>query len=112
MNEDSSIDDVLRALADARRRIVVRELASESPSEVTVDALEEAVLRDVKRLPAVDRSSTAVEIQLRHVHLPVLEEAGLCRYDPGRERVEYRPDEFAESLLAVIEDELPQGQRH
>lgn len=112
MNEDSPIDDLLRALADAQRRIVVRELAAESPPEVTVDALEEAVRRGTDRPAAGAPSSGEVAIRLRHVHLPILDDARLCNYDPERERVEYCPDEFAESLLAFIEEELPPGRHH
>lgn len=114
---ESPTDEILHAIADRQRRIVLRELAGilessdhdrpepadESSIVASVDALEEAIDRARARPDADSQSPSEVAIKLRHVHLPVLEDCGLVRYDPDRERVEYRPDEFVESLLTFLE---------
>lgn len=110
-------DEILHAIADHQRRIVLRELAGiprssdhdrpepadESSIVVSVDALEGAIGRARARRDADFRSSSDIAIKLRHVHLPVLEDCGLVGYDPDRERVEYHSNEFVESILAFLE---------
>ena len=105
--DELSIDAILQALADPQRRIVLRELADESASVLPVQALEQAVSRGLEHSSPESPSRTAVEIQLRHVHLPRLDDAGLCAYDPDEQFVEYCGDEFAESLLEFLEDRTP-----
>lgn len=104
MDTHPSIDATLQALANPERRLVLRELAGETSTEVTVDALEEAVAHELEGPPLQTGAHRDIAIQLRHVHLPTLDEAGLCRYDPERECVEYYGDEFVESLLEFIEE--------
>lgn len=106
MDADVSIDELLQALANSHRRIVLRELADRSAEECPVSELEASVVRDVDQSPTAVRTRSEVKIQLRHVHLPTLDDVGLCEYDPGRERVAYVADELAESLLECI-DERP-----
>lgn len=104
MDTDPSTDAILQALADPQRRVVLREIAEESCTEVSVDALEEVVAHELERPPPEMRSTTTIAIQLRHVHLPTLDEVGLCEYDPERECVEYCQNEFAETILECIEE--------
>lgn len=112
MDTDPSTDAILQALANPQRRVVLRELVEESCPEVSVDALEEVVAHELERpLPEI-RSTTKIAIQLRHVHLPTLAKAGLCEYDPERECVEYRPNEFAETILECIEERHRPGPVH
>lgn len=112
MDADPSTDAILQTLADPQRRIVLRELAEESCPEVSVDALEEVVAHELEAPPMEIRSTSEIAIQLRHVHLPRLDEVGLCNYDADRECVEYRPNEFVEGLLAFIEERRRQGRVH
>lgn len=109
MDADLSTDEILQVLADPRRRIVLRELAEKPSREVSVDALQEVVARELEGPPPRPRAATKIAIQLRHVHLPRLEEAGLCEYDADGERVEYRSSEFAEALLEFLEERRRPG---
>lgn len=72
-------DDVLRALSDRRRRVVLAVLAT-AEGAVARDALARQVAaRELGVVPA-DPSPEAVEsvaVSLRHVHLPLLAEADL-----------------------------------
>lgn len=112
MDHDPPTDEVLLALADPQRRIVLRALVDEFPSEVSVDALEEVVARELEGQPPSLRSTSTIAIQLRHVHLPRLDEVGLCTYDADRECVAYRGDEFVETLLEYIEERRRPGRVH
>ncbi|AGN02226.1 hypothetical protein L593_11405 [Salinarchaeum sp. Harcht-Bsk1] len=102
-DSEASTDALLRAIADSQRRYVLRELADASASEVTVDALAEVLLDGPTSRSSDRRSRREIAIQLRHVHLPRLEDVGLCRYHEDRDVVEYCPDEFVESLLDLLE---------
>lgn len=112
MDTDPSIDAVLYALANQQRRLVLRELAHVPDTEVTVDALEATVAHGLEEPPAEIRSPTEIAIQLRHVHLPALDEAGLCRYDVEQERIEYCSNVLAESLLDFLEERGRSEQVH
>ncbi|WP_248516612.1 DUF7344 domain-containing protein [Salinarchaeum laminariae] len=112
MDADVPTDELLQALANPHRRLVLRELV-ESPCEVIpVSELEAAVFREIDRSTSQIRTQSETAILLRHVHLPALADAGLCEYDSDRERVVYDPDEFAESLLAFIEERRRADQIH
>lgn len=102
MDDDPPTDAVLDALANPQRRIVLRQLVEAPSSELSVDALEAVVARRLEDPPPTVRTSSEVAIQLRHVHLPRLDDAGLCTYDANRECVAYRPNEFVESVLECI----------
>lgn len=73
-------------LASEQRRAVLRRLSEFSA--VTVSNLAEEVVEadDVERTDASARD--AVEAQLHHRHLPMLDEAGLVDYDTDANRVE------------------------
>lgn len=88
--EKRSERDRYRLLADERRRVVADVLAEES-SAVTLGELTAAVeARETGGTGSVD-AERALEIQLHHVHLPLLDEAGVLDYDPDANRVEPRP---------------------
>ncbi|WP_225335237.1 DUF7344 domain-containing protein [Halomicrobium urmianum] len=72
-------DDVVAGLADQRRRDALVVLASEE--ELSRDRLAEV-------LAARDQDDLA--LQLHHVHLPKLDDAGLIDYDPDEGTAVYR----------------------
>lgn len=109
MDADPSTDAILQALANPQRRIVLRELAEEACLEVSVDALEEVVAHEMDTPAPGSRPTSEIAIQLRHVHLPRLDEVGLCEYDAERDCVEYQRDEFVERLLEFIEERRRPG---
>lgn len=112
MDAEVSIDDRLQALANSHRRLVLRELADRSGETLPVSALEAAVVPEIDRSTSQLQTRSEIVIRLRHVHLPTLEAAGLCEYDPDRGHVAYVPDEFVESLLAFIDERNRSNQIH
>lgn len=93
---DSSVDDVLRALADRRRRQVMDALG-ESTGEVPVDELASRLASDT------DMALSNVEGGLHHCHLPILSEAGLVDYDPDSGAVSAETPEQVDELLDMID---------
>lgn len=87
----SDPDRILRALAHADRRAVLESLATDDGERLAVETL-------AKRLEAVPKA------ELRHRHLPVLEEAGLVAFDPERACVEFTPTAAATAILETVDE--------
>lgn len=98
-----TIETTLRLLADQQRRQILRWIAA-TAGEVPVDTLTQR-LDEPESVPASEESATdAAVLRLQHVHLPMLEQAGVIVYDAEAGAVQ-RGAGFAEvlSLLDVIE---------
>lgn len=80
-----------RLLADDRRRAVLAVLDAHG-SAVPFEELAAAVeAHERGGHVAADEASDRVRIALHHVHLPMLDEAGVLSYEPRTKRVEVRP---------------------
>ncbi|MFD1686554.1 DUF7344 domain-containing protein [Halobellus litoreus] len=88
---------VLTALANERRRVVLRHLGRTS-GPTSVSELAERVSESG---PYKTVSRTRAAIELYHVHLPQLDVAGLIEYDADRRLIEGGPE--LESGLALLE---------
>lgn len=99
-------DDILLAIANRRRRIVLETLSDSDAHEVPFERL----VSDITGRLEANRESLREEvaIELRHAHLPKLDELGLIDYDRQRRAVRYQTDDEVESLLACIRQQLPQ----
>ncbi|NGM71257.1 ArsR family transcriptional regulator [Natronolimnobius sp. AArcel1] len=106
-NESSErlvLDDVLEILADVYRRRVLVEMRNHNPLD-----------DDDAQLPAdviiADDDLAALRTQMRHVHLPKLEDAGLVEWDRKANVLRKGPrfDEIRPllKLMADHADELP-----
>lgn len=96
-----SVDERLRALANYRRRAILRYM-SENGNSASVDDLVREIITTTPsegRQPTEDR----IEAQLHHVDLPKLDETGFVEYDPQSNRVSYRPDDIAEEVLQSVD---------
>jgi len=89
-------DDVLYALADEQRRLVVRYLMNDEEGVTSYRELADYIASHSAVRPERAR------LRLEHTTLPLLAEAKLLQYDAERERIQYRSDEFAETVLAVV----------
>jgi DNA-binding transcriptional ArsR family regulator len=86
-------DRVLKALAHADRRALLRELTALDADSVDATDL-------------TTRLETVSAVELRHRHLPKLDDAGLLTFDSETGRVEYAPTDATEAVLDVIENHL------
>lgn len=108
-DRQARIDELLGALADARRRYVLYYLRDERQASLTETARQVAAWDCDRPLSAVrDETLEDVEIQLYHVHLPVLEEADILEYDERSEQLVFRdPPSLVESCLdQCVDDDL------
>lgn len=98
-------DDVLRSLADKRRRIILSELHR---TDGRMDRTDLAIAVTEKLRPDSDRDVAVEEVlvESHHLHLPKLEEAGLVTYDTDTEIVTYEghPSLDEEWLVAGTDD--------
>ncbi|RKD97551.1 DUF7344 domain-containing protein [Halopiger aswanensis] len=103
------IDELLTALADARRRYVLYYLRDERRASLTETARQVAAW-DSDRSPTAVRDETLedIEIQLYHIHLPMLEEADILEYDDRSEQLVFRdPPSLVECCLdQCLDDDL------
>ena len=93
-------DTALRLLADQQRRKVLRHVA-DGNGTTTADQLVDSLFTDTS--PLVDQGPTRdqLAINLHHIHLPMLEEAGVIEYPPESEAIQYRSIDIVEELLQV-----------
>lgn len=99
LENSSATDDVLHAVSNEQRRIVLRALSRSDDPPLPAETL---VARIALRAESAPESREAIRIQLEHVHVPVLENLGLCSYDVDDGTVEYTGDDFTESLLEFL----------
>lgn len=99
--ENSSLDEIHRLLSEERRRCLVSHLASRADASAATDELVDAVVERESPRPGPANHRTRVEIDLTHVHLPRLADAGVVEYDPVAGTVQYTPSKTLEALLAV-----------
>ncbi|AEH37450.1 DUF7344 domain-containing protein [Halopiger xanaduensis] len=100
-DRQARIDELLAALADVRRRYVLYYLRNEHQASLTETARQVAAW-DCDRSPSAVRDETleGVEIELYHVHLPMLEEADVLEYDERSEQLVFRdPPSLVECCL-------------
>jgi len=97
---DARQDELFRALANGRRRLVLRQLATTDGDVASVDDLVDEIVARAD-LP-VDRERVAVA--LHHGALPHLDEAGLVEYDARSRTVRYRETPQVERALHLVGD--------
>lgn len=84
-NRRPTVDGVLTALANERRRAIVAFLDDQP---VAVDVERVAAFLEER----TDADAGSLVVSLHHVHLPALEDARLVRFDPETGRIERRDD--------------------
>ncbi|THE64313.1 ArsR family transcriptional regulator [Salinadaptatus halalkaliphilus] len=89
---------VLRLLANDRRRQIVTVLDARDESLIHFEDLQQQLSIEFET-----PDSGNWLIQLRHVHLPMLEEAGLVEYDGRDRRIRYDDCELVSEVLTAIE---------
>lgn len=80
------LDSLFQCLAKRRRRIVLSYLLTIEDRPVTIDELVDAVIKaeSYLSLPSSSSDPESVAITLDHVHLPLLADTGLIKYDRER----------------------------
>lgn len=86
-----------RSVARERRRRVLAYLREAETTTKSLTAVVDAVIERKTNSPTPDRES--VRLDLYHVHLPLLDDAGVVDFDNTSETVRYRGDSKIEALL-------------
>jgi uncharacterized protein with von Willebrand factor type A (vWA) domain len=101
------LDEVLSAVADERRRTVLRALDRIDGEVMEFDTLVDRVVERVRSDDGepldADERRRRVRTQLHHVHLPKLEACGLIVNDAETKRVRSDVGELGRELLTVVE---------
>lgn len=99
-------DAVLTAVANERRRVVLRVLDQTDEGamafDTLVDRVAERVRTDDGELPA-DEHRQRVRTTLHHVHLPKLEASGMIVHDTETKQVRNVTGALGRELLTVVE---------
>lgn len=93
--DENRVDELLRVLSGARRRVVLRALLTRG-GETTLDDLAADLAE------SADLSESRVRIDLHHNHLPKLQDVDVVEYDPETGHVDYRRNQAVETLLDVV----------
>jgi DNA-binding transcriptional ArsR family regulator len=98
---------VLALVSDQTRRRLIRHLIASNDETVEVNDLIRDLRRDQSNSTHTSHStSTHLRIELQHVHLPKLDEAGVVDYDSRSTTVRYNSIDNVEKLVTFITEEL------
>lgn len=99
-----STETALRLLTNQQRRQILRRMA-DTPDRTTVDQLKKHLEAANSTNPDENEWLDQQNIEIQHVHLPMLLEANVIEYDASQETV-HRGREFQDvlSLLEVIDE--------
>lgn len=99
-----SFDTILDLLSSPRRRTLLYNLSRQPTEEISLERLVEEVYDIDRALPIRDASSREeVRIELVHMHLPKLHEAGIIDFDSESDTIHYTKNQGLESFLRYIE---------
>ena len=105
----ASLDELLDALADQRRRFVLRTVERSETPMALADLADELVREEFGASPAsVQDERERIYVSLYHCHLPKLAEAGLVTFDRAEKQVEFEAEsgDRATRLLERVADEV------
>jgi len=99
-----SFGTLLELVSSPRRRTLLYNLKSQPIEKISLDQLVEEVHKTDRALPIRDAPSREkVRIEFVHVHIPMLQEAGIIQYDADSEMVHYTENQGLEAFLRYIE---------
>lgn len=101
-HDSSSIDTMIRAVADEQRRLILQHLKEVSDGTASAEELAEYITTH----SADETSPDKVAIRLHHAHLPTLADAHIIEYDSQSRTVHYQPSPLVEGVLASISDAI------
>lgn len=97
--EQITTDESHRLLTSPRRRLLLSYLSTRSDGSVSLDELIDIIAERECPDPGPATHRERILIDLHHVHLPRLADAGVLDYDPVAETVRYNGSETLESFL-------------
>ena len=101
LDDEQETDRVVRALSNARRRVILSHLATDSSEAgksgkpYTLDELTDIV---AAAEPSDEAALAKIQMLLHHHHLPHLDECGLLEYDSRSNTVRYHGHPLVEEL--------------
>lgn len=103
----ASTENILRIVANQRRRSILDHRITSERDTLSVDSLVEHVSpENPPPRSGVPSGPERIRLELRHNHLPTLEDAGLVEYDDRTEPIRYQPTERVEKLYRFVATEL------
>ncbi len=87
---DLALDEQLRLLADERRRRAIEALIDHPKGAISLSDLATSMDED---------DDPDIELELCHIHLPKLAEAGIIEFNQRDNRVVYTGDDRIETIL-------------
>lgn len=103
-----SIDETLELLADRERRRVLEHLVEKSTDSASIAELREQLGDGPTGEPGCGSGLDRFELSLHHIHLPMMDAAGIVEYDARSKDLRYRPDDRLETWLERVRAEEPE----
>ncbi len=99
-----STDTVHRILSSERRRHLLSYLIDWPDDTTSVDEVVDHITQEERPTPGPISHRERVAIDLHHVHLPKLADAGVIEHDPVAETIRYEAPEGLATLLAATDE--------
>ena len=100
----TSTDLLHHLLSNERRRLLLSYLIERPGERVTVDDVTDWITEQEQPDPGPVSHRDRVTIDLHHVHLPKLADAGVIEHDPVTETIRYEGPEALAILLAATDE--------
>ncbi|MFO8113768.1 MAG: hypothetical protein R6U01_00175 [Halorubrum sp.] len=84
-DDEQALSAVFRLLSHHRRRVTVQYLATQNDPTSVTDVVDQIALLEDEQ---TDTYKFQIWMSLVHIHLPLLAEAAVIKFDPDRETVE------------------------
>lgn len=99
---DLSLNAILELLTHHHRRELLRKLIHESDHTANLDEITTTLIEQEIERTGERPGRHEIEIQLHHIHLPKLTDAGIIEYDTRSKEVRYWQEEQLEDILADL----------
>lgn len=97
-----SLNAILELLAHHHRRWILRVLSDASDHTATLDGLVEHLIKQETERTGEQLGRDQIEMQLHHIHLPKLTEAGVIEYDTRSQELRYWRHDRLEEFLDYV----------
>lgn len=95
---DKELDETFKVLSNPYRREMLNTLFENDDESMTYDQ----IIRNLQDVGTIKKDRKPLYMQLRHTHLPKMEEAGIIQYNEDLETVQLEENRMKERINDIL----------